>query len=205
MERNIEIGKDDRINFAADNALEPQMLLVIIRVAVTQVDEKSAVDFQIKKKDDKTLDEGKTRVEVAGVKGVRTKTYLVRREDGEEVSRTLLKNEITTGPVDQVLIVGTKPVITVRCKYNDLVIEAATKYGLKANDLCIRMMKESNGNTGSVSGGGHLGLFQYTDGFWSSASAGAGFSGASWQDAKAQIFTTAWAWTHGLRGRWPAD
>ncbi len=201
-EKNIELGDDDKINFASNYELEDKMNLIIIRVAITNVEVKEAIDFQITKKEDKTLDEGKTKVEIAGAKGVRTKTYLVRREDGEEISRTMTKNEITTKPVTQVLIIGTKPVITVRCKFNDIVIDAATKYDLSANELCHRMMAESNGNP-NLDGGKYKGLFQYEEGFWGSASAKAGYSGASVWDAKAQIYTTAWAWSHNLRGRWP--
>jgi len=40
-------------------------------------------------------------------------------------------------------------------------------------------------------------------GFWQWASAKAGYSGASIYDPTAQIFTTAWALTHGQAGRWP--
>lgn len=201
-EKNIELGQDDKINFANDYPLENRMSLVIIRVAITNIQEKELIEFKTIKKEDKNLDEGKTRVEVAGEKGVKTKTYLVRREDGEEVSRTLTNSEITKEPVDEVVYHGTRPVITVPCKFNDLVIEASLKYGAKANELCYRMMRESNGNPNS-DGGKYKGLFQYEEGFWNSASAKAGYSGASIWDAKAQIFTTAWAWTHGLRSRWP--
>jgi len=49
----------------------------------------------------------------------------------------------------------------------------------------------------------YKGLFQYTDGFWEDASVKAGFNNASIYNGDAQIFTTAWALTHGLSGRWP--
>jgi hypothetical protein len=83
------------------------------------------------------------------------------------------------------------------------VIAAAQKYGTDANAICTLMMKESNGNPDSGAGSDYQGLFQYTDGFWSSASAKAGYSGASILDTTAQIYTTAWAFTHGERKRWP--
>jgi len=201
-EQKIELGKDDRVNFASDTDLENGMEIAITRVAITNIDEKEPIDFAITKKEDKTLDEGKTRIEVAGVAGVRTKTYQVRREDGEEVSRKLINSAITTPPVTEILIIGTKPVITVRCNYNETVIAAALKYSVNANTICNLMMKESNGHATSVSGGGYKGLFQYEDGFWADVSRKAGYGGASVFDPTAQIFTTAWAWSHGLSGRW---
>jgi len=202
-ERNIEIGKDDRVNFPLDTRLDLEMNIVITRVAITQIQEKKPIDFQIIKKDDNTMDQGKTKVQQAGQKGIKLLTYEVHREDGEEVSRKLLSTEITKKPVDEIILIGTKPVITVKCKYNDTVIDAALKYGTDANALCSLMMKESNGNPTSGQGNDYQGLFQYTDGFWASASAKAGFSGANIFDPKAQIYTTAWAFTHGQRSRWP--
>jgi uncharacterized protein YabE (DUF348 family) len=197
-----ELGLDDRINFALDTELENKMEITIVRVAVTTVLEKQPIDFTITKKEDKSLDEGKTRIDRAGVNGEKTYYYLVRREDGVEVSRNLTKTEISKEPVSQILIIGTKPVITVPCKFNSTVLAAAIKYGIKPNDLCYRMMRESNGNPNS-DGGAYKGLFQYEEGLWSSVSAKAGYSGASIWDATAQIYTTAWAWSHGYRSRWP--
>lgn len=202
-ENSIELGQDDKINFSASTPLELNMDINIIRVAKTTVIQSESIPFTTTKKNDPNLDQGKTKVEQAGKTGKKNLFYLVTREDGVEVSRVLQKTEVAEEPVTEKLIIGTKPVITVRCKFNDIVAEAAAKYSVDPNALCTLMMKESNGNTGSVSGGGHLGLFQYTDGFWKDASAKAGFADASWQDARAQIFTTAWAFSHGQRGRWP--
>jgi len=203
QEKNIELGQDDLISPALNTPLSTETKINIVRVAITTIKETEPVDFKIIKKEDNILDQGKTRVDRAGAKGVRTKTFEVRREDGVEVARTLQKNEITTAAVDQLLIIGTRPVITVDCRFNSLVIDAALKYGVDPNQLCYRMMRESRGNPSS-DGGIYKGLFQYEANFWTSVSAKAGFSGASIWDAKAQIYTTAWAWTHGLRGRWPS-
>lgn len=205
-EQGIEIGTEDKVNFSLNTEAEHGMMIVIVRVARTTVIENKPIPYIVKKKEDKNLDEGKTRVEVKGVDGVKAFSYLVIREDGEQVSKTLMKTEITKEPVNEVLIIGTKPVITVRCKYNDLVLDASMKYGVKPNEMCTRMMRESNGNPDSIGANGkYNGLYQYEAGFWNSVSAKAGYSGANIFDAKAQIYTTAWAWSHGYRGRWPAN
>lgn len=202
-EQNIELGTDDKINFAAGSELENGMKLVIVRVARTTVLEHKSVDFKVTKKNDNTLDKGKIKIQQKGIAGDRTLTYLVLREDGVTKSKTLQKNEVTTPPVDEIQIIGTKPVITGWCKYNDLVLDASIKNGLDPDTLCALMHKESNGHADSIGqGGAHMGLFQYDPGFWASASARAGYSGADILDAKAQIYTTAWALTHGLSGRW---
>lgn len=197
-----ELGLDDRINFSPETKLEDRMEIKIIRVAITTVVKKEDIAYKTIKKEDKTLDEGKTRVERKGEKGTKDLYYEVRREDGIEISRVLKRTEISKQPVDEILIIGTKPVITVPCRFNSMVLDAGIKNGIKPNDLCYRMMRESNGNPNS-DGGKYKGLFQYEEGFWRSVSAKAGYSGASIWDAQAQIYTTAWAWAHGYRSRWP--
>lgn len=203
-EKKIILGEDDRVAPALETRLGLRDRITITRVAITQIVENEAVNFKIVKKNDPNLDEGKTRVERPGVRGTRAYTYRVRREDGIEVERVLLKNELTKPPTDEILIVGTKPVITVRCRYNDWVLDAGIKNGVRPNELCNRMMAESNGNSNSVGAGGrYKGLFQYEEGFWNSVSVKAGYGGASIWDARSQIYVTAWAWVHDYRGRWP--
>lgn len=201
-ERNTEIGDDDKINFAKDFELMDKMEIRIIRVALTNLRIPQKVDYKVVKKEDKTLDKGKINIEQKGQSGEKVLTYQLRREDGVEVSRKLISTEITKEPVEEIQIIGTKPVITGWCRYNDIVLAASIKNGLDPDRLCSLMRKESNGHADSVSGGGHLGLFQYTEGFWADASAKAGYAGASWMDPTAQIYTTAWAVTHGYAGRW---
>lgn len=202
-ENNIDLGDDDKINFSTNTKLELGMEINIIRVAITNIKKSEPIDYDIIKKEDKTLDQGKTKIQQKGQKGTRVLTYQVRREDGIEISRRLTGTEVTVKPIDEIKIIGIKPVIIGWCKYNDWVLDASIKNNLDPNKLCRLMKAESNGNPNSTSGGGHLGLFQYTEGFWSEASKKAGYAGASWSDAKAQIYTTAWAVTHSYAGRWP--
>lgn len=203
-EKDIELGDDDKINFAKDVPLENNMLIKIIRVAITTMRERKPIDYQIIRQEDNTLDEGKTRLEQSGEKGTKVYAYEVQREDGVEVSRRLINTKIEKKPVDEILIIGTKPVITGWCAYNDWVLDASARNGLNPNRLCDLMKMESFGNADSVGqGGAHQGLFQYDPGFWSSVSVKAGYSGASIWDARSQIYVTAWAVTHGYAGRWP--
>lgn len=201
-EQRIELMTEDKINLPFNTTLENHAQIKITRVAIAHIDKTQDIDFKKVEKEDKNLDKGKTRVEQKGAKGQKKLTYEVRREDGVEVSRKLIKTEVTKEPVEQITIIGTKPVITGWCKFNDWVLDASIKNGVDPDKICALMRKESNGNPNSVSGGGHLGLFQYTEGFWADASKKAGYAGASWNDARAQIYTTAWAVTHGYAGRW---
>jgi len=201
-EKSIEIGQDDKVDYSMNMDTESGMKITIVRVAITQIKENKPIDFKIIKKEDKNLDQGKTRTEKKGEKGEKVLTYELRREDGVEVSRKLIKTEITRPAVDEITIIGTKPAITGWCKYNDLVLDASIKNNLDPNKLCALMKKESFGRPNASNNGNYLGLFQYEPGFWADASRKAGYAGADIFDAKAQIYTTAWALTHGYAGRW---
>lgn len=205
-DNGVEIAKEDIVSPDLSTEVRTNLKINITRVSVAEVQNFEIVPYQTKNIDDNTIDKGKTKVSQAGIVGQKTLTYRVRRENGVEISRTLINQEITTKATDEIIKVGTKPVISVRCKYNDTVLSASIKYHQDPNALCNLMMKESNGNTGSIGEGPdgtkYLGLFQYDEGFWPSASSKAGFSGASWQDATAQINTTAYLFSIGQGGRW---
>jgi len=108
LEKNVALGDEDKINFSVDENLTLGMNIKIIRVARTNVHEYEDIDFDVIKRDDPNLDQGKTRVERAGKTGEKKFTYEVIREDGEQISKTLVSTEIVSKPIDKILIVGTK-------------------------------------------------------------------------------------------------
>jgi len=110
LEKNIELGTDDKTSFQPDSQIFDGSQLTIVRVAITTVVEVKAIDFQILQKDDPNLDYGKKRVE-AGGKGEKKLTYRVRREDGEEVERTLIDSQVTKNPKSEIHYTGTKVTI----------------------------------------------------------------------------------------------
>lgn len=67
---------------------------------------------------DGNLASGKTEVRAAGVNGVKTSTYEVTYQDGKEISRKLIKDEVTTAPVAEVTAIGTYVVPKPTCDPN---------------------------------------------------------------------------------------
>jgi hypothetical protein len=59
------------------------------------------------------MEKGTTKVSQAGRTGVRVKTYRVTRRDGNEVSRELVKTAVVRHPRAKVVLVGTRPPLTV--------------------------------------------------------------------------------------------
>ena len=122
-EQHVELGKDDTVDVDKISALVDNMTITITRVEVTEVQETESVAYSKESVNDATMEKGQTKVIQSGKNGVRTKTYRVRRENGEEVERKLIKNEVTTAPVTEKTAIGTKVVVYATGK--------ATWYGLK--------------------------------------------------------------------------
>lgn len=198
----IAIGDDDRLNFGRQSKIIDQIEIRILRVAVTNITERKPINFKTIVREDPNLDEGRTRIEQSGKVGTLEYLYRVTRENGIEKSRVLIDKKTTAEPINEIVYKGTRPVITVACRFNGTVIAAAIKYNYSANKICNLMMLESRGNQNSVSSNGHYGLFQYSPGSWEAVSAVAGYRGADIFDPTAQIYSTAWALTHGQSWRW---
>ena len=204
-EKNITLAETDLITPSQSADLEKNLQITITRIKNGIEIENEKIDFQKITKQDPTIYIGQTKITQKGVEGIRELSYKVTVKNGVFDSKVKIGDKITKNPVTQIENIGTKKQVTVRCGGFDKTVEdAAAKYGIDPNPVCVLMIKESNGHINSVNPAGpYRGLFQYSDNFWLIASKGAGYAGASWQDATAQIYATCWAFSHGYRGRWP--
>ena len=95
-----------------------KVVLVGTKPVVTEVEkeftETQPIPFETVKQDDATLDKGVEKEKTAGVEGVKTITYKAKFKENKEVAntRTKVKEEVTKQPVNKVVLVGTKPVVT---------------------------------------------------------------------------------------------
>jgi hypothetical protein len=208
-EKRVELGSEDRVGPTLVTPLKPNMIINITRVARTEILEKEVIPYETVIEKDYSQFIGTDTVLEQGKNGERERKYLLIREDGELVSKTLLETKVTLAPQKKRIRQGAlKPVIGRCLPYKDWVVDASKKNGIDPNALYFRMQKESGCNPNAVgygsSGQIYEGLFQYERGnLWNTLSAKAGFAGASVWDARAQIYTTAWAWANGYRSRWP--
>ncbi|WP_084469431.1 G5 domain-containing protein [Jiangella gansuensis] len=76
-------------------------------VTVEAVTETEAIPFEQRTVEDPELDLGTSAITTTGVDGVRTLTYEVVFTDGVETTRTLVGDEVTMAPVDEVTTIGT--------------------------------------------------------------------------------------------------
>jgi resuscitation-promoting factor RpfB len=84
----------------------PPPLTPVVTTEIVTVTE--MIPFNRVRRDDPSMDAGTEVVTTGGVNGVKTLTYEVAFTDGVETSRTLVNEEITSAPVDEVTSVGTR-------------------------------------------------------------------------------------------------
>ena len=110
-EKGVQIGKDDKVEPSLTQTVYKDLQIKITRVSETEISENLPVQYKTINKENPNLEKGKTSIASKGVLGQEEKVYKVRRENGVEISRILIKTEIVVQPKDRVYIVGTKVIV----------------------------------------------------------------------------------------------
>ncbi|HYF97187.1 MAG TPA: G5 domain-containing protein [Patescibacteria group bacterium] len=79
--------------------------LVVETKIITETEE---IAFSKTTVNDANIEKGQSSIRTTGVNGVKTFTYEITYEDGQEKDKKLIKEEATTAPVTQVTAIGTK-------------------------------------------------------------------------------------------------
>lgn len=201
LEGHVQLGVKDIVAPELDSTAVPGEIN-ITRINVVDTEELVAVPYETNEQNDFFTPSGVSKVTQAGINGQKRRYLKITYKNGVEVQRVVTGSELVTAPTTKVVKVGLMPSADRDFKrsYWDLMVAAGTKYGISPLDLFEVASCESHLNPNSA--GSYLGMYQYTSSFWTQASTAAGFGGALWNDAKAQIYTTAyWASKYGW-GRW---
>lgn len=105
-----QLAKEDIVNPPA-TAAPTANLIEITRVTVAEIEEFETLPYQTKEIEDSNLDRGVRKVAQEGKTGKKTFTYRVRRENGVEVAKDLVKTEIVSKPEDKIIKIGTRVVV----------------------------------------------------------------------------------------------
>ena len=95
-------------DLAAARGAGAGVVVRVQRVTTQEVTTQHAVPFETEQREDADLYQGETAVVQEGADGVRTVVESVHLLDGVETSRTVVSDEITTAPVNEVVANGTK-------------------------------------------------------------------------------------------------
>ena len=135
--------------------------ILITRVEVAEIQEHETLPYQQKKIDDPNLDRGKKTVSQKGKTGLKTLTYRVRREDGVEVSKTLIKTETDPEPQTEIIKVGTRIVVLSSISGEASWTKGATAMRRYKKGILIRVTNKRNGKSVETRVGG-WGPMEYT-------------------------------------------
>lgn len=201
----VVLGPRDIISFPIESRVAPGESITITRINVVEEKKEKSVDFQTIEKPDYYLASGRKVIEVNGSFGLTNQIFKVTLKNGIEVNRVLLSEESVKKPVNKVVRVGRMPSGEryFNQAYWRYMVEAGLKYGVDPRDLFTVAACESRVNPNSVSGlkNGYRywGLYQYqssgssySGGLFSTTAAKLGFNSFGWNDAKAQIYVTAY-------------
>ncbi|MGO4958268.1 ubiquitin-like domain-containing protein [Luteococcus sp. Sow4_B9] len=107
-EQKITVGKTDKLTPAATTAITEKMAVKLQRVATKQETTTEDIEHETERIKSSKLDKGTTKVRVEGKDGVTTKTWQVTVVDGKAADRKLLSEKVTTKPVTEEILVGTR-------------------------------------------------------------------------------------------------
>lgn len=131
---NIQLNEHDKLNRKADGYVKPGSIVEVVRVEkVTDVVEEPT-NFAVVTKSDAKLLKGREKVVQEGKKGSVERKFEIVKENGKEVSRTLLNEKVIKEPQKKIVAVGSKVVV-------------ASAYNKKSN------VAVSRGSSAAPSGG----------------------------------------------------
>lgn len=109
-EAGITIGHEDRVLPSVDEVTEDK--IQIIRVSRKTVEEKKALPFCTEERQSTELFKGETRILEKGEKGTEKHVYEIIQEDGKEIKRNLIKKVTVKEPVNQVVALGKRGLVS---------------------------------------------------------------------------------------------
>lgn len=126
----IELKDEDKVQPELDSELKSDLQVSVVRVNSELVKEDSEIDFETEITTDDELDKSVSKTVTEGQKGVKETTYKVVYEDGKQVSKTKVSEEVTKEPVNKVIKKGTATTVAVSRGESTT---ANTKYKKKLN------------------------------------------------------------------------
>ena len=107
-EAGVELGGRDIVKPGVDTAVTPGLAIVVQRIKVETKTETRPVEFSTVEKKSDALYTGERKTQTKGVPGAMSVTTRFTWIDGELTGSKVLETSVTTKPVDQVVLVGTK-------------------------------------------------------------------------------------------------
>lgn len=105
---NIQLNENDRVDGSLEQLVMPASIVKVVRVEkVTDVVEEPT-NFAVETRKDSSLLKGREKVVQEGKKGIVSRKFEIVKENGKEVSRTLLEEKTIQKPQKKIVAIGSK-------------------------------------------------------------------------------------------------
>ena len=134
---NVTLGEHDWVSPALDHVLAKGENVVVNRITYRQTQVKEAIVPQTVRREDASMNVGQSKIIQEGKAGEKTITSLVTYKDGVPIAKQELSRAVTTEPVEKVMAVGTRRVISRGNKtyeYTDMLAMKASAYTHTGNN-----------------------------------------------------------------------
>ncbi|MEJ8777278.1 ubiquitin-like domain-containing protein [Pseudogracilibacillus sp. ICA-222130] len=108
QDEDIAYNKQDKIEPALDKDLKEGMTVTVTKVKTETKEVTETLSFNTDEEKDSELEKGKSRTISEGEEGKVERTYEIVYENGEEVDRTLLEENVVQKPKNKKVAIGTK-------------------------------------------------------------------------------------------------
>ncbi|MGP4109143.1 ubiquitin-like domain-containing protein [Virgibacillus sp. L01] len=107
-ENDISLGELDKVKSKTDGEVTKNTSIKVVRVDKETDVVKEKIAYKTEKREDKNLEKGKKRVIEEGKEGLLVKKFKVTKENGKEVERKLISEEVKQESENRVVALGTK-------------------------------------------------------------------------------------------------
>lgn len=154
-EQDIELGELDRLEPSKEEEIDKDTTVTITRVEEVTDTKEEVIDFSTVRRNDSSLEQGTEEVIASGSDGLLERTYKVTLENGKEVERELVNEEVKKESEQRIVAVGTKVIEqTVSRGGSSSSSNTESKETSSDNDVLYMEATAYNWDCGSCSGTG---------------------------------------------------
>lgn len=127
----IQLGKRDKVEPKRISKIGKDRKIQIVRVTQKNMIEEQPIQYRTQKQLTEQLDIGNTKIVKRGENGLKRRQVKVTYEDGREIKRELIQEEIAIEPKDQVIQVGMNDTINTSrgsTRFQKAMVVTATAY-----------------------------------------------------------------------------
>lgn len=147
-DKKIELKPEDTVSLPLDTPITPGMKVEVWRNGKQTVNEEQPVAFPVQQIKDADQPVGYKLIKTPGVLGRKNVTFEIDMRNGQEISRRVIQEVVTTQPKQQVEVVGSKP------SFSGSFADALAK------------LRACEGSYTSNTGNGYYGAYQYDVSTW---------------------------------------